>query len=237
MCDVGQRARSCTKYMKPKMANVTDGVKFLRVMTWMSEWEWLNSIDAAGRFGEKFQACPPLQMCLCGSLRLWRLLGVLHVRLGSDDLKLATLCSEVHRFNSRGDHLVWVICRLNLLHSFKRRDVDSWCDRMSQFISSLAVRLLHAALYYTYAAEWKLKWLHRPIEMYKIFNPEIPGLEPPNPRISGLRKTVTRQVWLVFTRDDSVDLMSEYAVLGYYTKRCTKSLISVFRLSLNVKHE
>jgi hypothetical protein len=26
------------------------------------------------------------------------------------------------------------------------------------------------------------------IEMYKIFNPEIPRLEPPNPGISGLRK-------------------------------------------------
>jgi hypothetical protein len=26
------------------------------------------------------------------------------------------------------------------------------------------------------------------IEMYEIFNPEIPGLEPPNPGISGLRK-------------------------------------------------
>ena len=25
-------------------------------------------------------------------------------------------------------------------------------------------------------------------EMYEIFNPEIPGLEPPNPGISGLRK-------------------------------------------------
>jgi hypothetical protein len=34
---IGQQARSCTKYVKPKTANLTDGVKFLRRMTWMSE--------------------------------------------------------------------------------------------------------------------------------------------------------------------------------------------------------
>jgi hypothetical protein len=63
MCDVGQRARSCTKYMKPKTANITDKVKFLRGMTWMSQWEWPNLNDAPGCFDEKFQACP--LSCAC----------------------------------------------------------------------------------------------------------------------------------------------------------------------------
>jgi hypothetical protein len=49
---------------------------------------------------------------------------------------------------------------------------------------------LQAAALYTNTTEWKLKWLqlNKLIEMYQIFNPEIPGLEPPNTGISGLRK-------------------------------------------------
>jgi hypothetical protein len=37
--------------------------------------------------------------------------------------------------------------------------------------------------YTPYTTEWERKLLRRPKEMYEIFNPEIPGLEPPNPGI------------------------------------------------------
>jgi hypothetical protein len=41
----------------------------------------------------------------------------------------------------------------------------------------------------------------------------------------------------VFKIDESVNWLYDYALLGYYTMQCTKSLKSLFRLSLNVACE
>jgi hypothetical protein len=56
-------------------------------------------------------------------------LEVLHARLSSGDLQLAT----AQKFTDliREDIIWFELCRLNLLQSFKRRVVDSWCDRTS----------------------------------------------------------------------------------------------------------
>jgi hypothetical protein len=66
---------------------------------------------------------PLAQMCLCGSQRLWRLLGVHHARLASDDLQLATAQKFTDLIR---EDIIWCeLCRLNLLHSFRRHVMDS----------------------------------------------------------------------------------------------------------------
>jgi hypothetical protein len=73
---------------------------------------------------------------------LWSLLGVLHARLASADLQLAIAKKFTDLIR---EDVIWCVLSAESAAQLQATCVDSWCDRMSQLISSLAVRLLHAA--------------------------------------------------------------------------------------------